>query len=462
MAQETSVPAGHPDSPAPFESALPSSHGKTSFWTLALGSVGVVYGDIGTSPLYAFREALQTARADGIITPEEVYGVASLIIWALTLIVTTKYVTIVLRMDNNGEGGTLSLMALARKATGGSFAILALGALGAALFYGDAVITPAISVLLGRRGPQARHACVRSVHPADHAGHHRDDVPGPEPRHREGGDVLRPDHGHVLPDDRSGRTASHLARARRLPRAQSLLRRALPYQSWARRDARPRRGVPRRDRRGGPVRRSRTFRPQADPEGLVGAGLSVPDPELFRPGSPRPAQPGRRLRSVLPPGAGMGAPAPRAPRHGCDRDRRAGQHHRRVLAVAAGRATRSPAPPGDPSHIRIAFWPDLSAADQQHADGRCAGARAPVQVVERHRVGLRDRGDRHDDHHWVHELPGGAARVGMEHAAGLADHPALRGARTDVPGCEPPQGARGAATCRCCWRPSCSSSWAPG
>ena len=121
-------------------------------WTMTLGSIGVVYGDIGTSPLYAFREALATAKEDGVIEPFEIYGVASLIIWALTLIVTLKYVSIILRLDNNGEGGTLSLMALARKATGGSFVILALGMLGAALFYGDAMITPAISVLSAVEG----------------------------------------------------------------------------------------------------------------------------------------------------------------------------------------------------------------------------------------------------------------------------------------------------------------------
>jgi KUP system potassium uptake protein len=152
MAQEATVASGHPDSPAPAESAVPGQHHKAGFWTLTLGSVGVVYGDIGTSPLYAFREALRTANTDGQITAVEVYGVASLILWALTLIVTIKYVAIVLRMDNNGEGGTLSLMALARKVTGGSFAILVLGVLGAALFYGDAMITPAISVLSAVEG----------------------------------------------------------------------------------------------------------------------------------------------------------------------------------------------------------------------------------------------------------------------------------------------------------------------
>ncbi|MDB5511387.1 MAG: potassium transporter [Enterovirga sp.] len=152
MADQAAVAQGHPDSPAPAESAPPGQHGKVGFLTLALGSVGVVYGDIGTSPLYAFREALATAREDGILTNQEVYGVASLIIWTLTAIVTIKYVTIILRMDNNGEGGSLSLMALARKATGGSAIVFALGMVGAALFYGDAMITPAISVLSAVEG----------------------------------------------------------------------------------------------------------------------------------------------------------------------------------------------------------------------------------------------------------------------------------------------------------------------
>ncbi|TXN64101.1 potassium transporter Kup [Methylobacterium sp. WL30] len=128
------------------------AHAAPGLWTLAVGSVGVVYGDIGTSPLYAFREALVPARYDNILLAEEVLGTASLILWALFLIVTVKYVAILLRMDNNGEGGILSLMALARKALGGSRIVFALGLLGAALFYGDAVITPAISVLSAVEG----------------------------------------------------------------------------------------------------------------------------------------------------------------------------------------------------------------------------------------------------------------------------------------------------------------------
>jgi KUP system potassium uptake protein len=122
--------------------------------SLAIGSIGVVYGDIGTSPLYALREAVKAAAgANDAATPAAVFGVLSLILWALIFIVTIKYVIVLLRADNNGEGGTLTLMALARKATGDhTVAVVMLGIVGAALFFGDALITPAISVLSAIEG----------------------------------------------------------------------------------------------------------------------------------------------------------------------------------------------------------------------------------------------------------------------------------------------------------------------
>ena len=120
---------------------------------LAIGSVGVVYGDIGTSPLYAFREALSAAVGHGTVTPEAVLGVLSMIVWSLVVTVTIKYVIILLRADNNGEGGTLSLTALASRAVGRrTNLIFFLGMIGAAMFYGDSVITPAISVLSAVEG----------------------------------------------------------------------------------------------------------------------------------------------------------------------------------------------------------------------------------------------------------------------------------------------------------------------
>ena len=124
-----------------------------SFWTLTVGSIGVVYGDIGTSPLYAFREAIVAATAGGEVTPVAVLGVLSLIFWALIIVVTLKYVVILLHADNNGEGGTLTLMALAQRALGRSTPLLfLLGTISGALFYGDAVITPALSVLSAVEG----------------------------------------------------------------------------------------------------------------------------------------------------------------------------------------------------------------------------------------------------------------------------------------------------------------------
>jgi len=129
-----------------------ASHDNKIFPLLVLGALGVVYGDIGTSPLYAFREALH-ASGSGVPSATEILGLLSLIVWALILVVTVKYVGFVLRADNNGEGGTLSLMTLAGKAfSRRPVWVLALGVVGASLFFGDAIITPAISVLSAMEG----------------------------------------------------------------------------------------------------------------------------------------------------------------------------------------------------------------------------------------------------------------------------------------------------------------------
>ncbi len=138
-------------------SAAPSPHvaqPRAGFWALTLGSIGVVYGDIGTSPLYAIRESVIAAVGAGNPASEEVVlGILSLIVWSLLIVVTAKYVLILLRADNNGEGGTLALMALANRALGGrTRIIILLGIVSGALFYGDAIITPALSVLSAIEG----------------------------------------------------------------------------------------------------------------------------------------------------------------------------------------------------------------------------------------------------------------------------------------------------------------------
>jgi KUP system potassium uptake protein len=124
------------------DTAAPDS---PSLLALSLGSVGVVYGDIGTSPLYAFREAVASAGGSGPVSRDVVLGVLSLILWALIVVVTIKYVLILLRADNNGEGGTLSLTALATRALGRRTSLVfLLVVIGASMFLGDSVITPAI------------------------------------------------------------------------------------------------------------------------------------------------------------------------------------------------------------------------------------------------------------------------------------------------------------------------------
>lgn len=125
---------------------------KTHFRAMLIGCIGVVYGDIGTSPLYAFRQAALKIAPDGV-TNNEILGIISLILWALTIIVTIKYVFFLLRADNRGEGGILSLMALTQRAVGRNTGLVFFaGVAGAALFFGDAAITPAISVLSAMEG----------------------------------------------------------------------------------------------------------------------------------------------------------------------------------------------------------------------------------------------------------------------------------------------------------------------
>lgn len=124
--------------------------------TATIGALGVVYGDIGTSPLYALKEAAKAAAHGGALTPEAILGVASLILWALILIISIKYAALIMRADNRGEGGIVALLALlsARNAQPGTWRahLLIVGLIGAALLYGDGAITPAISVLSAIEG----------------------------------------------------------------------------------------------------------------------------------------------------------------------------------------------------------------------------------------------------------------------------------------------------------------------
>jgi KUP system potassium uptake protein len=143
-----------PDPPAPPH---PARRREGSLGVLTLAALGVVFGDIGTSPLYALRTAFAIDHDAVRATTSDVYGVISLVFWSITLVVTVKYVGLVLRADNGGEGGVMTLVALVRRAlirssSRRAMSMVLLGVAGASLFYGDSVITPAISVLSAVEG----------------------------------------------------------------------------------------------------------------------------------------------------------------------------------------------------------------------------------------------------------------------------------------------------------------------
>ena len=155
-ASSTADPAGSPGAHA----------ARKRFGALVIGSMGVVFGDIGTSPLYGFQGAV-TAAAHAAVGEGEILGITSLIIWSLLIVVTIKYVMFIMRADNHGEGGILSLMALAQNALGRrTRVVLMLGVIGAAMFYGDAIITPAISVLSAVEGLETVPSLAHAITPA--------------------------------------------------------------------------------------------------------------------------------------------------------------------------------------------------------------------------------------------------------------------------------------------------------
>ena len=125
-------------------------HAQGPLYKLVIGAIGIVYGDIGTSPIYAFRE---TFAGHHVLKVDQlhIFGVLSLMFWSMMIIVTLKYVTIIMRADNKGEGGSLALLALINRTLSGkkkwTSGVVMLGVFATALFYGDSMITPAVTVL---------------------------------------------------------------------------------------------------------------------------------------------------------------------------------------------------------------------------------------------------------------------------------------------------------------------------
>ena len=267
---------------------------KTSTAALTLAALGVVYGDIGTSPLYTIKEIFH--KSTGVpLNPETIVGAVSVVFWALMLVVTLKYVVLILRADNRGEGGIMALLALASQTAAARPVLrrrlLLLGAFGACLFYGDSVITPAISVLSAVEGLEIVTPALKTwVLPLSMAilvglfigatlGYGRD------------GPLVRADHRRVVPHVGCCRPLADRAGAGDPAGARSAPRLALP--------GRPRLGpVPgRRRRRAGrdrnrsALRRHGAFRQATDPSCLDRLRAAVAGPELHRPGGAAVARP---------------------------------------------------------------------------------------------------------------------------------------------------------------------------
>ena len=203
---------------------MAGTHGRRLSLGATLGAIGVVYGDIGTSPLYALEQSLHATGSDGH-SATALLGVLSLMFWSLLAVVTIKYVTLMMRADNEGEGGILSLFALVQRrledAPRWGRAVIALAVMGAALFYCDALITPAISVLGAVEGLELLNAdMARVVVPADPGDHHAA-VRDPAPRHGAGRAPVRADHAAVVCGAGVHRRRCHRAQSAGAARARS-------------------------------------------------------------------------------------------------------------------------------------------------------------------------------------------------------------------------------------------------
>src|SRR4051794_19262860 len=180
---------------------------------VAVGALGVVFGDIGTSPLYALKEAAKAAGGGSAPTPEAVLGALSLILWSLVVVVSLKYAVLILRADNRGEGGIVALLALlnARDAAPGSWraSLLVVGLIGAALLYGDGAITPGDLGPERGRGAEGRRADARACGAAAHRGHPGGPLGRAAARDRVHRRHLRPGHGSVVRGAGPPRPARH-------------------------------------------------------------------------------------------------------------------------------------------------------------------------------------------------------------------------------------------------------------
>ena len=408
-----------------------------------LGALGVVFGDIGTSPLYTVQTVFDPGDPHPVaVTESTVFGIISLIFWSVTLVVTVTYVLLVMRADNDGEGGIMALITLLRRghvsgARRTKMLLAALGIFGASLFLGDGMITPAISVLSAVEGvevaaPSLEHLVV-PIASAILVVLFMLQRLGTATVGRLFGPIMFVWFLVVGAFGING-IASHPADPRG---ALALVRDRLLLQPLLDGVLRARRGRPRVHGRGGAVRRHGALRPRPDHARLAPARVPRLHAELHGPGRADPGQPEEHLQPVLPPRAGLGAVAARVPGHGRGGDRLTGGGDGRLLRRAPGDAARLPAAAACRAHVREGDRPDLRAGHQLAAARLGAHARADVQELGR--AGLRVRHGRHrDDRHHDAAVPlrrrPAVERAALDRDRGRRRAPVRRGA---VPRREP-------------------------
>ena len=415
--------------PLPDVSTGPHDHQRQGILKLAVGAIGIVFGDIGTSPIYAFRE---TFAGHHPIAPDplHIHGVLSLIFWSMMIVVTIKYVGVIMRADNKGEGGSLALLALIsrkipeRRWTAG---IVLLGVFACALFYGDSMITPAISVLSAVEGlqtveprfgpfvvPIAVIILVGLFSIQSHGTRRVGTFFGP---------IMLVYFAaisvfgimHI-----AGDPAIVLHTLNPLNALDFFLTDGLARVS--------RHGLGRagRDRGRGAVCRHGAFRPQADLAFLARLRDARLDAELHGPGRDDPvAGCGRRgaggQEPLLPARPRGRATPPHHPRHPRHHHRQPGGHLRRLLGHPAGDPSRLHPAAQDLPHERGGGGADLHSDHQLGADGDGDPARPGFQELVQPRRRLWHRGDRGDVHR---RLPAGGGPVLAVEMAGLGRRPA--------------------------------------
>ena len=334
-------------------------------------------------------------------TPENVIGVLSLIFWSLNFIVSFKYIGVVLRADNRGEGGSFALLAQVHplsRPQGGRRLLISIGLIGAALLYGDGVITPAISVLSAIEGVTLAAPAVTPLVWPDRRGGADRPLRSAEARHGADRRVVRTGDGDLVHLDHTPRDPRHPHEARGLEGDQSVVRRGLLSPRRSGGVPHPRRGRAGRHRRRGLVRRHGTLRPAADPGDLVQRGASRAAHQLLRAGGAAPRGSLRPGQSVLSPGAGLGALPDGGYRHGRRRRGLPGAHLRRVLPHPPGGAAGvHPAGHGRP-HLQHPDGPDLHPGGELGPVARLRRAGGRLPALEQPGGRLRGGGHRHDAH----------------------------------------------------------------